>query len=1186
MPRKKFIQDLESARTSKNRNDIYDLQRGEDDGAFTFVITHPNLDEQVTVVAMVTDLGEYPASHEYIVYTSDDTPAHVGQALQDYLPSTTGKNVEQLFQCVRTALSRMDSHDQDSDMQSENEDEDDEMDYDLNEDFIRAPIHETERAPRAASGTLMLPRDANRVKRDLRATKEAGFRVGILGHVFTENAPGIISISCKVKKLGISLEAMKAWQLRPNEYLTLLIRFPHGYRTAEQLKGSRDMFDVRLRVGNTYKPRHEDAVSAFVHTVKDMEERAAGTVQAHSRDTFISSTINKLLVERLPRLLHYRANGMSWTGAEQYYNNNQGRSSEHFDVMDSKDSAHELHRTAYPHLVTADHLDAKSPFEPASFPLVAMQYALRHFVRCTEFCLICHSVLSHDVEALKPYVCSSPLCLYQYMRLGFGPSIDHEIVTQPMVVDLLVSFCYTSASDNQLHDFPVGLGLTVPHSVSMFTRQFLPTFTDEQYDLKVKIDLGSKEMILEDATQACPFAPGDWVVCRPVAGDGELVHFRITETTFHPSLKIGGPVTAKTVPTIDVNGQPQVSSRSAPPGTLTPREGSDMVEVIVQKYDTDFDGLTDPEKREAIKFLLHTLPDVDEMQQYLQHNPTRTLKNWHDRISPSAAAVLRWVVASNRACIVQVDDMAPADSDGKDILAYIAKHTEGEFEKEERVAGMKGWMQFRFAMGAPDKEHRFMQQVRSTAARRGSQYPTLFAWHGSHLRNWHSIIREGLHFKQTINGRAFGHGVYHSQLLSTSLGYCHNYHNQVRADGEWPSSRLQITQALSLNELVNAPDEYVSHNPHLVVSNLDWIQTRYLFVRTKTKEFLLDIDDRIDKPLKLDPQRQPMGEHGVIQLPMSASKATSVLKTPTKRKGSKTSNTSARVKRSLRGSGTRDDPMDIDEDDRSSIATEDDDRQALIDIEEVIDIDDDDTVTLGAQRNDSKVDLFAKTKFRPGKLDFSSLYQMPEPSYASVTNSRRLQADFRSLLKQQETEPAHQLGWYINPDKIENMYQWIIELHSFEHFERSNGLPILLAGDLDRARLSSIVLEMRFGPNYPFQPPFVRVVRPRFLGFQQGGGGHVTLGGALCMELLTNSGWSSVATIESVLMQVRLAIGTTEPPARLMLTTDRTGGAAHTSDYGVHEAIEAYQRACRAHGWEVPADLRTLAADAARAGNN
>lgn len=36
-------------------------------------------------------------------------------------------------------------------------------------------------------------------------------------------------------------------------------------------------------------------------------------------------------------------------------------------------------------------------------------------------------------------------------------------------------------------------------------------------------------------------------------------------------------------------------------------------------------------------------------------------------------------------------------------------------------------------------------------------------------------------------------------------------------------------------------------------------------------------------------------------------------------------------------------------------------------------------------------------------------------------------------------------------------------------------------------------------------PPFVRVVRPRF----QFRTGHVTIGGSICMELLTLSGWNS-----------------------------------------------------------------------------
>ncbi|KAG8629018.1 hypothetical protein KVT40_002883 [Elsinoe batatas] len=1201
MPRKKFIQDLESAQASGTNGDIYDLQRGEDDGTFTFVITHDKLDQPATVNVMINELSDYPSRHEYMIYTSDDTPNHVGQVLQDHLPSTTSKSIQELFQCIRLALNKVDSDTQDSDLQSEDDNDDDEdaSAWDPDEEYVNAPIHDHGR--RTSSGLPMPAPVANKIRQDLRAVKEAGFRVGIIGHIFTQNTPGIISISCKVKKLGISQEAMKAWQLRPNEYLILLIRYPNGYRNADDIKqGKRNMFEVRLRVCDTYKPSQQEAVNTFVMTQKDMEDQAGTGVKQHSRDTFISSTINTLVGERLAKLMMYRDEGLTWAGAEQFYSDVQGRPHDKLRYDQYKRIGKHGDHGAFPDIVRADHLaSTRSVHMSVSFPLVAMQFALRHFVRCTEFCLICHRTLPREIEALKPYVCDNPLCLYQYMSLGFGPSIDHEIITQPLVIDLLVSFCYSSAANGVLKDFPVGLAITVPLSFAHFNSGALTKIGKNSNDgrgsheHKAKIDQTTFEMLLDDASVACPFVPGDWVICRPEQGSARPLHFRVAETTYYPTIKVGQPVS------VAITSQDAPEPRSAPAyrpnapqadTTPTMMAAEGWVDVFVQKYDIDIDTLEDQNKRVAIKFLLDTLPNVNEMQQYIQQSGNKKLGTWIDRISPSAASVLRWIIASNRACIVQVDERAPLGSDGQDIPAYMAKQSEGEYEKEERVQGMRGWMQFRFAMGAPDKEQRFLQQVRSTSQRLNSKFPTIFAWHGSRIGNWHSIIREGLHFKNVLNGRAFGDGVYHSQELRTSLGYCQSYHSYggITPGGvDWPSSILQITTALSLNELVNAPEEYVKAQPHLVIANLDWIQTRYLFVKLKsTTTFLLEIEATINDPLPLDPCMFPKGEEGALELPMSATKVLATGATPRKRKSPKSSSAKAMVKKSLRGSGTRDDPMDLDEDDRSSVATDDDDQQALIDMVDIIEIDDEPSPTLGAQRNDSTIDLFAMTKYRPGQLDFSTLPQMPEPTYASVVNSKRLQNDFKTLLKLQQSTPAHELGWYIDPDKIENMYQWIVEMHSFDNFVQPNGQPILLAGDMDRAKITSIVFEIRFGPNYPFQPPFVRIIRPRFLGFREGGGGHVTIGGALCMELLTNTGWTSVSSIEAVLMQIRLAIGTTEPPARLMMSTNNHGGVAHTSDYGVHEAIEAYKRACRTHGWDVPEDLKTLQADYAKAGIN
>lgn len=203
------------------------------------------------------------------------------------------------------------------------------------------------------------------------------------------------------------------------------------------------------------------------------------------------------------------------------------------------------------------------------------------------------------------------------------------------------------------------------------------------------------------------------------------------------------------------------------------------------------------------------------------------------------------------------------------------------------------------------------------------------------------------------------------------------------------------------------------------------------------------------------------------------------------------------------------------------------------------------------------------TDYIPGKLDYGTLPMLQQPSWASSAATKRLMRDFRDLIKTQNEQPLHELGWHIDEDKIENMYQWLVELHSFDP-----KLP--LAQDMKKHNVKSVVLELRFGKEHPISPPFVRVIRPRFLSFAAGGGGHVTAGGAMCMQLLTNDGWSAVSSIESVLVQVRMAITSIDPrPARL-----EYGGR---SDYGVGEAVEAYIRACAVHGWSVPADFRETA---------
>ena len=98
-----------------------------------------------------------------------------------------------------------------------------------------------------------------------------------------------------------------------------------------------------------------------------------------------------------------------------------------------------------------------------------------------------------------------------------------------------------------------------------------------------------------------------------------------------------------------------------------------------------------------------------------------------------------------------------------------------------------------------------------------------------------------------------------------------------------------------------------------------------------------------------------------------------------------------------------------------------------------------------------------------------------------------------------------------------------------------------------------IDLAVSFPSSYPAAPPYIRVLRPRF-AFRTG---HVTIGGSICTEMLTSSGWSSTMTVEAVLIGIR--------------TNMLTGGARldlrNKTDYSEHEARDAFNRMKREHGW-------------------
>jgi ubiquitin-conjugating enzyme E2 Q len=145
----------------------------------------------------------------------------------------------------------------------------------------------------------------------------------------------------------------------------------------------------------------------------------------------------------------------------------------------------------------------------------------------------------------------------------------------------------------------------------------------------------------------------------------------------------------------------------------------------------------------------------------------------------------------------------------------------------------------------------------------------------------------------------------------------------------------------------------------------------------------------------------------------------------------------------------------------------------------------------------------ARSKWREPTRDAVKMSLRAEKE--TTGGKRRLAQDLYRIMNQDTVEA----GFSLEPSQEDSMDKWTIKLFKFD--QDSN-----LAKDMLVLGLQSIELEMAFPDQYPFEPPFVRVVRPRFkrqTGF--------VMNGALCMELLTKDGWNPINDIESVIVSVR-----------------------------------------------------------------
>uniref|UniRef100_A0AAQ5YQ79 Poly [ADP-ribose] polymerase n=1 Tax=Amphiprion ocellaris TaxID=80972 RepID=A0AAQ5YQ79_AMPOC len=131
--------------------------------------------------------------------------------------------------------------------------------------------------------------------------------------------------------------------------------------------------------------------------------------------------------------------------------------------------------------------------------------------------------------------------------------------------------------------------------------------------------------------------------------------------------------------------------------------------------------------------------------------------------------------------------------------------------------------QFLLISSPPSKEARF-QTARKF-------YGSTFAFHGSHIENWHSILRNGLvnasYTKLQLHGAAYGKGIYLSPISSISFGYSgKNTHILSLENRFLQSSNLNC---IALCEVITSKD-LQKHGNIWVCPIPDHVCTRFLFV--------------------------------------------------------------------------------------------------------------------------------------------------------------------------------------------------------------------------------------------------------------------------------------------------------------------------------------------------------------------
>uniref|UniRef100_A0A672T2I0 Poly [ADP-ribose] polymerase n=1 Tax=Sinocyclocheilus grahami TaxID=75366 RepID=A0A672T2I0_SINGR len=232
--------------------------------------------------------------------------------------------------------------------------------------------------------------------------------------------------------------------------------------------------------------------------------------------------------------------------------------------------------------------------------------------------------------------------------------------------------------------------------------------------------------------------------------------------------------------------------------------------VIFEPYPS----VVDPNDSQALAFnprkkdydrVMRALDSIASFREMTQA-PYLEIKKQMDKHDPLAHPLLQWVISSNRSHIVKLP-------------------------VTRQLKFMHTPHQFLLLSSPPAKESNFR-------AAKGL-FGSTFAFHGSHIENWHSILRNGLvvasNTRLQLHGAIYGSGIYLSPLSSISFGYSgmNKKQQKVASKDETAANKYTFNKDLyhhlQFLSFITSPDLH-KHGDIWVVPNTDHVCTRFFFV--------------------------------------------------------------------------------------------------------------------------------------------------------------------------------------------------------------------------------------------------------------------------------------------------------------------------------------------------------------------